>query len=64
MTAPNVQIITLDGPTLAEAIPLDLCGWDAAEGITLQPVLREGWRQFIAQLATAVHGHGWPDSAA
>jgi hypothetical protein len=61
MTPPNVQIISLDGPTLAEAIPLDLRRWDAAEGITLQPALREGWRQFVVKLASAVHGHSWPD---
>jgi hypothetical protein len=54
VTAPRAQIIAIDAPTLAEAIPLKFDCWDPGEDISLRPALADGWRTFVAELSTAI----------
>jgi hypothetical protein len=56
VTAPRAQIIAIDAPTLAEAIPLQFDCWDPDEDFGLRPALGDGWRRFVAELTTAIHG--------
>jgi hypothetical protein len=55
LTAPSIQIIALDAPTLADAIPLTFQRWDPDEGLSHRPALRDGWRPFVAELASAIY---------
>jgi hypothetical protein len=55
VTAPGAQIIAIDAPTLADAIPLQLDCWDPGEDVGLRPALADGWRTFVAELTTAIH---------
>jgi hypothetical protein len=40
---------------LADAIPLTFQRWDPDEGLSHRPALRDGWRPFVAELASAVY---------
>jgi hypothetical protein len=55
VTAPRAQIIAIDAPTLAEGVPLRFDCWDPGEDSSVRPALADGWRSFVAQLATAIH---------
>lgn len=49
-----MTIVTLDGATLADAIPLMLDNWQRHDDVRIRPELDTGWRPFLAGLASAV----------
>jgi hypothetical protein len=61
--------VALDGPTLAEGIPLNFDGWQR-EDVRAVPRALNGWRLFVAELGSALRpvirvdpSHGVPAAA-
>jgi hypothetical protein len=46
--------VVLDGPTLAEGIPLNFDAWQREEDVRALPCAVNGWRLFVAELGSAL----------
>jgi hypothetical protein len=46
--------VALDGPTLAEGIPLNFDAWQREADVRVSPSVVNGWRPFVAELGSVL----------